>query len=138
MNPYIIIAALVGGIVSHGATAYVSYGKGKKAERAIWNEANISILAASNTNLSGLLSSHENEIGRLRKIEVDAGNKTAKIETRIIERIKEIPVEKVIKIAGDCRIDYGLVRLRNDWAEGNRLSESARSKTDGDIPNNVP
>ena len=127
------------GIAAAGAVAALSayfYGldTGKKKERLIWESANVETLALANSNLSLTLEGKDAELAELRLVDVNAVEQTTRVETRIIEKIKEVPVEKVIKISDDCRVDYGLIGLRNSWAEGYSLNEAARETATGYLP----
>ena len=116
--PWFIIGGLAGTIVLNLFVGFKAYGAGQEAERAIWQDANVETLIGSNTSLSqhieAINASHKEHVAR----DITTGNKIQTVETRIIERIKEVPVEKYIKVAGDCRLDYDIIGVRNDWAKG--------------------
>ena len=130
----LFLATAAGGLILSGLTGFVAYDKGKKAERLIWESANVETLVLANNNLSLTLEGKDAELAELRLVDVNAVEQTTRVETRIIEKIKEVPVEKVIKISDDCRVDYGLIGLRNSWAEGYSLNEAARETATGYLP----
>jgi len=109
------VAALFGAHIMYSGHYY---DKGKAAERAVWQGANLETLLGSNDALALHIEAIEASRAEDAAREIETGDKIQTLETRIIERIKEVPVEKYIKVAGDCRIDHSLVRLRNDWAKG--------------------
>ena len=129
----ILITAL-GGVIVSGLASYVAFGQGKKNERLAWETANVETLVGANTNLSEEIDRLEGEIFDAQNIDIEAGGTITKVETRIIEKIKEVPVEKVVKVYGDCRVDYGIIGLRNSWAKGNSLDEEARETKTGYLP----
>ena len=133
MNPYLLLGGAVGSIAMALVASFFAYGQGKKTERLIWETANVQVLVEANSGLADSIKEKDVEIARLSAIDVDAGNKINTTETRVIERIREVPVEKVVKVYSDCRIDYGLVELRNSWAQGDSFSKPAEGFTASDL-----
>ncbi|WP_416877988.1 hypothetical protein [Litorimonas sp.] len=134
MNPYIILGGLVGSLLMAATASLFSYNQGKKVERLKWETANVDTLKDANLSLSSYLAIQAQEAAEAQERDIQTGNTIDRAETRIIERIREVPVEKVIRIGSDCRVDYGIVRLRNDWAKGDSLGSSDRNAEGGNIP----
>ena len=136
MNPltgWLVAGGIIGTLALNVATGFIAYGKGKKAERAIWNEANVETLISSNDSLALHIEAIKATQIENAAREIETGEKIQTVETRIIERIKEVPVEKFIKVAGDCRIGYDLLSVRNAWAEGDSDRTTDRSAQGGYI-----
>lgn len=112
------VAAIVGSF-------FYGRGTGKEAERLKWETANVETLVEANEGLAKVLTDKDQQITDLQKAETETGNDIAEKETRIIERIREVPIERVVRVDADCSIDYGLVGLRNSWATGNRIGEAS-------------
>lgn len=128
------IYTAIGGVALSVVVGFTAYNHGKKIERSEWQTANVETLARANDGLADYIEQKDKQIAEARALDIDTSNRIDRVETRIIEKIKEIPVERVIKIDSDCRIDYGIVRLRNNWAEGDRISETAQRDKTGYIP----
>lgn len=129
----ILITAL-GGVIVAGISSLTAFNMGKKIERGVWQEANVETLVGANENLSFELGRMETELANNNKLDIDTSNNITKTETRIIEKIVEVPVEKIVKINEDCSIDFGIVGLRNSWAAGSRHDEKARDTATGYLP----
>lgn len=113
-----MVAGLIGVALMLSGVSYIKgRGDGASAERARWEKENFETLAESNDSLAAHLAAQNARIAELQAIEAEASGTTHAETTRIVERIKEIPVERIVKIAGDCGIDYGIIGMRNDWAD---------------------
>ncbi len=102
------------------ATAVVAggfcYQEGKADERAKWETSNVAVLRKENALQKTELKKAQNRISDLEQINLKTAEKIEGSTVRIIERIKEVPIET--KIDPDtCRRAYGVVGMHNAWAQ---------------------
>lgn len=132
-----------GAVALLAVTAYFKgHSNGKEGERLKWQTANVQTLLGANENLASYNAEMIARNVSTEETETKAGDAIGKIETRIIERIREVPIETVIKVSDDCRIDYDFIRVRNIWAKGNSDVSDGGNTARADIPksefNQVP
>lgn len=96
----------------------VHYGRGVKDENAKWEQVNVEELRAANAALTKDNIRLQTRAAFLESQNAEAATQTGDRTTRTIERIREVPVERIVTVSESCDVSYGAVELFNSWAEG--------------------
>ena len=134
MNPWLIIGGMASTVLLCTVTYLQGHSDGVEAEELKWQSANVETLQKGNTALADHIKSLNDKAADDTLRDVEASGNITRVETRIIEKIVEVPVETVIKVGDDCRLDYDIVRLRNGWASGRGLDPAAVPAPSGYLP----
>lgn len=124
----------LGGVAAALFAGIIGFGQGEKIERGKWQDANVETLVKDIDGLSDYITKQAEEIATRASAEVDTGNKIATHTTTVIEKIVEVPVEKIIKVYDDCRVDYDIIQLRNSWARGEKFDASPEDAMQDVLP----
>lgn len=135
-----LITAL-GGVIMSGVVGFVAHGKGKEAERLVWQTANVETLIGTNKNLSKILEKQDGEFFMAQKRDADAGQSIGTKTERVRTQIVEVPVTEYVEIevpaqcdVTDVNINYRTIELLNSWSTGDSLEKGSGNTTTRDVP----